>query len=603
VRYKPIAKLEVNVLYQDFKSDRGTWLQVAGTGYQGPSTPPAGVAAVPANFNGPAISPFDRQSVISTIGIRNEHHQNLIGEFDLDLGSYHLGYVGQYTKTRNRNNGSGDVGHVDPIALPGLQSLDGRSVLRTHELRVETTGDRFWDYGAGLYYESTNSQNLVESFATFLPGTWGNPRGARSLANFNLNYNLILTGNFPTSWENKAIYANSTWHLTPRTELFAGLRYINYTQSSDQIGTLSSGLTATGLPVAFCGLIPSQGAGPAFPSTIIPGQCDVALPARTLFTSNPLVGSFKPSVYSASLTHHFTDDLTAYVSYGHSWRAGTNNLNLSSTDPRIVAFFTTRPETSENYEAGVKTQLLDRKLTLNVAAFYQVYKDYQYSSLGVPYINNTGAALSVATAASLAVNADGKVQGIDFELAYQPNRHFSISGSFNYARGRLSNALVPCNDSNFDGIPDSGVATVAGFQAAGAAVAYCRSSDALARQADWNASVQSEYNMPVSGNTDAYIRALGTYTPSTPFAPTGLTTDSYALINLYLGARGHDGRWDVGGYARNLTNTEKLLTQGASPIGTPADAQTALGLASSTGYRIVSVTPRREFGVTLRYSW
>jgi iron complex outermembrane receptor protein len=606
-RYRPTGNLDFNVMYQDFKSTRATLLQVAGTGYQGPSTPVNPVAQrLGANFNGPAINPFDRLSVSDTLGIRHEHHKNLIGQMSLNLGSHRLSYVGLYNTTENINADATNIGHVYPVAHPDpqLQNLDGRSKLITHELRIETTGAKFWDYGAGVYYEKTTSDNIVDSIAAFLPGTYGNPR-APSLTAFNYNYNLVLTGNFPVSWENKAVYANSTLHFTPATDLFAGVRYVSYQQSSDQIGVLSGGLTATGQPLALCGFIPNQGAGPAFPSTNIPGQCDLPLPGRTLFASNPLVSKENAWVYNASLTHRFTDNITGYVSYGHSWRPSTNNLNLSSTDPRITTFARTQSETSNNYETGVKMQLLDRKLTVNLAAFSQNYKNFLFSSLGVPYINNTGTSLSVSTAAAIAVNADGKANGLDVEIAYQASRQFSISTNINYARGRLSNATVPCNDSNFDGIPDSGIATVAGFQAAGKVVAYCSSSAALAYQSDWNASLQAEYNLPVSNRADAYVRTLANYTPKNDFAPGGFTADGYGLINLFLGVRGQDGQWDIGAYARNLTNTTKLLAQGQSDIATPSEAQavTALGLAKSTGYRAVGLTPRREFGVSLRYSW
>ena len=114
----------------------------------------------------------------------------------------------------------------------------------------------------------------------------------------------------------------------------------------------------------------------------------------------------KAWVYNASLTHRFSDDVTAYASFGHSWRPQTNNLNLQSTDSRIRAFANTKSETSNNYETGLKTQLLDRKLTVNVAAFYQQYNGFLFSALGVPYVSNTTTPISVTSATSLAVNAD-----------------------------------------------------------------------------------------------------------------------------------------------------------------------------------------------------
>ena len=617
VRFQPIEALDINVMYQDFKSVRTVLSQVAGTGYQGPSTPPLGATAPLAGFNGPAISAFDRLSVVDVPLVRDEHHTNLIGQVNLDLGTHRISYVGEYNKTRNINSGGTNVGHIFPIPYPDpqLKTLDGRSKLTTSELRFETTGADFWDYGVGVYYEKTTSDNIVDSVASYLPGTFGRPRaaigafvlfpGAVSLNNFNYNYNLILQGNFPVSWKNQAIYANSTFHITPETDLFLGARHVWYEQSSDQIGNLLSGLSATGFPTSFCGSIPARPGPPAtsagFASTAIPEQCDVRISGFQQFASNPLVSKEKAWVYNASLTHRFSDDMTAYLSFGHSWRPQTNNLNLQSTDSRIRAFANTSSETSDNFEVGLKMQAMDRKLTVNVAAFYQKYDGFLFSALGVPYVSNTTTPISVASAASLTVNADAKVKGFDLELGYRPSKQFSISGNINYARGRLSNASVPCNDANADGIPDATIPTLASFGTE--AVRYCNSNSALAFQSDWNASMQAEYNMPVSNHTDAYIRTLINYTPKNKFAPGSFTADSYGLLNLYIGARANDGQWDIGAYARNLTETEELVGQGTTDISTPPIAQSALGLARSAGYRSVTLTPRREFGLTFRFNW
>ncbi len=607
VRFRPTDNLDINVMYQDFDSDRGTLYQVAGTGYRGPSAPINPVAQrLAAGFNGPAISAFDRLSVSDSFAVRHEIHRNLIGQINLDLGSYRLSYVGEYNTTRNINSGGTNSGHFFPIPAPAPEptSLDGRSKLITQELRLETTNAAVLDYGVGAYYEKTTSKNIVDARVFFLPGTYGNPRSP-SLTAFNYNYSLTLNGVFPVDWENKAVFANATLHITPQTDLYVGARHVWYEQSSDQIGTLTPGLSATGAPTVQCGFIPQQGAGPAFASTFIPGQCDLPIPGRTLYASNPIVSKEQAWVYNASLTHRFTDDITAYISYGHSWRPQTNNLNLQSTDARITTFARTKSETSDNFEAGLKMQFADGKLSVNLAGFYQNYKGFLFSAIGVPYINNTGTSLSVASATSLTVNADGKVKGFDIELAYRPSQQFSISANLNYARGRLSDALVPCNDANGDGVADGNVATVASFGTE--AIRYCRSSAALAYQPDWSASMQAEYNVPVSGHTEGYIRTLISYNPHNDFAPgpNGFTTDAYGLVNLFLGLRASDGQWDIGAYARNLTNTTKLLSQGVSEIATPTEAQaaTALGVASSTGYRSVGLTPRREFGVTFRFTW
>jgi iron complex outermembrane recepter protein len=619
VRFKPTDALEFNVMYQDFKSVRATLPQVYGTGYQGPNTPVPGATGPAVGFNGPVISPFDRLSVSDTFFLRDEHHQNLIGQINLDLGTHRIAYVGEYNKTRNINSGGTNTAHIFPIPYPDpqLKTLDGKSELITQEIRLETKGAKFWDYGVGFYYERNTSDNIVDSIATFNPGTFGRP-GVANLASFNYNYNLILQGNFPVNWKNQAVFANSTFHVTPNTDLFVGARHVWYEQSSDQIGNLVGGLRATGASTSIpgnstCAFVAASAASSAgFPSTFIPGQCDINIFGFQLYKSNPIVRKEQAWVYNASLTQRFTNDITGYVSFGHSWRPATNNLNLGGSRIGITTFAQIGSETSNNYEVGLKMQMLDRKVTVNLAAFYQKYTGFLYSALGVPYVDNSsgeGALLKVSTAAALATNAPGTVKGFDIELGYRPSSQFSMGLNINYAKGRLSDALVPCNDSNADGIADGGVSTLAASFAGGTRdINYCKSSAALANQSDWKAAFQAEYNMPVSGHTDGYIRTLINYTPKNDFAPGASTAspfpvEAYTLVNLFIGLRGNDGKWDLGAYARNLFNVNKQLARGVSDIATPSNAQTLLGLAPSSGYRSAVLTQRQEFGATFRFNF
>ncbi len=611
-RFKPIESLEINLMYQDFKSTRATLSQVAGNGYAGTGNAILDAAVAPrgvtVGYNGPVISPFDRLSVSDNPAIRYLNHKNLIGSMVLDLGSHKISYVGQYNKTNNQNYGGGNGAHLLPIRQPepNPKSLDGHSKLITQELRLESVGNSFWDYGVGLYYEKNTSDNLVDSFFPANLGILGNPT-SMSIGQYNYNYQPILRGNFPVNWRNQAIFFNSTFHVTPKTDLFVGARYVDYKQDSDGYFNVLAGIAATGFPTIFCNGTTNLPFDPAdtpgfFQSTFIPSQCDRPTPAFVLTPSRPQASKENAWVYNASLTHRFNDDITGYVSFGHSWRPRTNNLNLVSNDVRITQFGTTGSETSNNYEAGLKMAFLDRKLTVNVAAFLQVYNDFITAAPSVYYLDTTTATTKLVNT-TLAVNADAKSAGFDFEVAYRPSRQFSISGNVNYSHGRLSNARIPCNDSDNNGIADVGVIpTIASFGAE--LIKYCNSKTAMSFQPDWRATVQAEYNLPVSDGADAYVRTLVNYTPSNKFAPFGFTSKAYTLVNLFVGLRGSGGKWDLGAYSRNLFNTTQIVAQGIADV--PVDSSFAflgIPLSTSSGYRSYGLTPRREFGMTFRFSF
>jgi iron complex outermembrane receptor protein len=103
---------------------------------------------------------------------------------------------------------------------------------------------------------------------------------------------------------------------------------------------------------------------------------------------------------------------------------------------------------------------------------------------------------------------------------------------------------------------------------------------------------------------DGYVRGLLTYYPKNDRANgegSGFTADAYGLLNLYIGARHADGRWDIQLFARNLTNSRKTLTY--SPTMEVSSVSPINLNFGQSGYYRTTVTPLREFGITARYSF
>ena len=76
---------------------------------------------------------------------------------------------------------------------------------------------------------------------------------------------------------------------------------------------------------------------------------------------------FDPSV---TVDYRWTDDLHTYARYATAYRAGGFNLlnsNLSPFDPEKLT----------SYELGLKSQWIDKRMRLNLAAFWQTYDDMQ----------------------------------------------------------------------------------------------------------------------------------------------------------------------------------------------------------------------------------
>lgn len=194
--------------------------------------------------------------------------------------------------------------------------------------------------------------------------------------------------------EVKAAFADVTVKATDRLSLIAGVRYSEETQSQTQTTTVTFG---TGGPtIATC-------------------------PTRTndvKFTSTtPRFGA----------RYEFSDDVNAYVTYSKGFKAG--GFNQYSCNNQF------NPEKLTSYEGGIKTQLFDRTVTLNLSAFY-----YDYDNLQISQVVGLTRIITNAAAA--------RVKGAEVEASWRPDEHWSINGNLSlldakYVNFTNTNGLAP----------------------------------------------------------------------------------------------------------------------------------------------------------------
>jgi len=73
------------------------------------------------------------------------------------------------------------------------------------------------------------------------------------------------------------------------------------------------------------------------------------------------------------LTYHFTDEIDIFTKYSHGWKSGYFNAT-ASLRKRITA---AGPEKIDSWESGVRGSWFDSRLSVEAAAFYYRYADYQ----------------------------------------------------------------------------------------------------------------------------------------------------------------------------------------------------------------------------------
>lgn len=124
-----------------------------------------------------------------------------------------------------------------------------------------------------------------------------------------------------------------------------------------------------------------------------------------------------------------TPDTQVYATAGQGFRSGGFNAPGTEISPLTgarIADPVYKKELATSYELGVKTSLLDRKLTLNGAVFYTNAKNLQsFNSNGL--VN-----------AQIVTNIDKvDISGAEIEATLRPSRDFKVFGSVGYIDAKI----------------------------------------------------------------------------------------------------------------------------------------------------------------------
>ncbi|CAN7341411.1 TonB-dependent receptor plug domain-containing protein [Phenylobacterium sp. LjRoot225] len=493
--------------------------------------------------------------------LSNHTKQDIVtGNVDYRFAGQKLSYVGSWSKQDILAFTPGDTANAFPDREYG-QTLHSRAKQATNEIRLASEDRLFgqFDYTVGAYLSHFNPpSDLTNQSAITLFGR------------------LVSVVDTPIQRRSKArersIFGNATWHIGEATELSGGLRHIWYDDS---------------------GLLKVNGA-----------------------TLSNLHSKDEATIYNVSLSHKFSQDFLVYANTGSAFRPGPSIIGIfRPPTPLITKYTELENEKSKSYELGFKSTFLDKRVLLNVAAYHQDFKNFIYRGPSVAYIdlNQLGPRVNTANFGS---SVDAKIDGVDIDAAFQVAQGFNITAAFSYAKSKIKNQFVACNDLNRDGVPDinAGTPTLAQLQAStgGEALAQCQVSDPISFTPKWSLVLQSEYAKPISDSVDGYVRGLLSYYPKNrqdPYNTYDNVTD-YGLLNLYGGVRSKDGAWDVSLYAKNITKTQKTLNRANGVVTTqfqalqpPTFTSVVSGNSASSYLGDVRLTPVREFGVNVRYAF
>lgn len=292
-------------------------------------------------------------------------------------------------------------------------------------------------------------------------------------------------------------------------------------------------------------------------------------------SGNPAdITHYREMTYSAKLSYQFNPDVMFYFSHDKGFKSGGyNQTHLVMQAGEEFNFYD--PEIAYNYELGMKSELLDGRLRLNAAAFYQEFEDYHItqSILGLGTVLVTNA-------------AEVETKGVEIDFTYLATDHLTIDGSIAYIRSKYSDyENAPC----FQGAarpgclqdPDSGAWLV---DLSGKTL---DSAPELTFNvgAEWRAAFASIDGMEWFSRMDLAYRD-DTYLDQ--FLVAESKQDSYWLLNARVGLESFNTGWKATLWANNLTN-EKYAIMGEWQV-------------SNAGQILIQGVPR-TYGLTVDYSF
>ena len=222
------------------------------------------------------------------------------------------------------------------------------------------------------------------------------------------------------------------------------------------------------------------------------------------------------------------------------------------------------PELVTNYEAGIKSRLFDRRLTVNLAAYYMDFTNLQFRQRILTIPNDQASAIVIVANAGTA-----RIKGAEAETSLILTSWLTLNANYSYIDSKIT---------KFNVTP--GVADVTGLQ--------------LARAPKHTLSTSFDLNIPV-GNYIVGGRGEYRYRSDFLFEPSAdpaLLEPGYGLFDARVSIAPSSRNWSLEAWIRNIGDKQYRLF--AQAIGFATEGTSSA--TSRTG-------DPRTFGLTARVKY
>jgi len=515
------------------------------------------------------------------------------GELEFPLSdNADLIFIGSYRKYESFENYDSDFTGLDIFTVDALNvEID----TYTAELRLqgETLGGAL-NYMVGGFY---SDEQIDQSVSFALGADYGENVGALLFVPtggaLGPNPLTLFTGvdpagtrttnRFQQDAKSYAIFTHNSLEITDALELTLGARYSwedksgGFTQTATNNRICPATLAALGnIPAALQPSFIGLGCFGFTAPVNLPQAAALPLP-RTFqadFDDEELI-------YTAKLAYEFSPSINSYASFTHGYKSG--GINLDTTAAVLGADPTFLSEEVDAYELGVKAQTADGGVTLNIAAFYEEFSNFQV----LEFTGTAFATFNVPKAETKGIEIEGLIRAGE-ELTFNVGATF-LEASYpdDCAGTQTSVQVVALCGNDLTNAPRI-VALLGGLWERPLTDSTDFFLSAQVRmEDDQRTSTQAKILPTVAaGSTQAQVQAAVDASP--PIIAD--IQDGKAFVNMRAGLKFANGAYAIEGWATNLTDE---VVRGVT-------FSTTLRGSGASNSRSAFVLPPRQYGVTLR---
>ncbi len=326
-----------------------------------------------------------------------------------------------------------------PIQL--VQRIPSRQDQYSEEIRLASNEKGPFDYVTGLYFYTQTIDGHPTSVYGPASAYWliSTTTFAAADRPDNLTDGFGQYGDSHFTMASYAAFGEVNYHVMPTVTATVGLRYTYEDKKGNYSTTVKGGVPFSTLPD--------------------PVTCTALNNATLNNRDNAKLSLFRPQCYAvsnkggnvsgrANLAWQATDEVMTYATYARGYKAAGLNMsglqltggtgagaNLPALDTAVIG-----DEKNSTFELGLKSAMLDGRVTANLAGFWTIVKNFQ-ANIAAPVTANNAAPLRTFPANIPEV----QVKGVEADFAARVTSGFSLRASVAYSEGKYTDYPAgPC---------------------------------------------------------------------------------------------------------------------------------------------------------------